>query len=147
MPSLCSLEGCNRPLDSFGFCGMHAMRFKRHGDPGPVERIIPVQTFRQRFWSGVNKKGPIPANRALGRCWIWTRNRFSNGYGQTSLNKAKLLTHRVAYELKIGPIQDGLQLDHLCRNRICVNPKHLEAVTCRENNLRSLRDRGKLRVS
>lgn len=70
-------------------------------------------------------------------CWEWTRAK-SNGYGYIKLRGAmrSSLAHRVAFEAFRGPIPDGLQLDHLCRNRGCVNPWHLEPVDCRENLLR-----------
>jgi hypothetical protein len=71
-------------------------------------------------------------------CWAWLggHNQVS-GYGYVSnWPKAGLIAHRVAYELLVGPIPAGMQLDHLCRNRGCVNPAHLEPVTNRENCLR-----------
>lgn len=63
-------------------------------------------------------------------CWRWAAhiNKVS-GYAQTGSGYA----HRAIYEVIFGPIPDGLQLDHLCQNRWCVNPYHLEPVTCREN--------------
>lgn len=68
-------------------------------------------------------------------CWIWTAAR-STGYGRVSYNGRTVVAHRVVYEILVGPIPDGLQLDHLCRNRACVRPDHLEPVTQRENLLR-----------
>jgi len=70
-------------------------------------------------------------------CWVW-RWASSGGYGQVTINGRRLLTHRAAYELLIGPIPAGLVIDHLCKNPGCVNPAHLEPVTQRENVLRGL---------
>lgn len=89
------------------------------------ETIIP-----ERFWAWVDK---TPANG----CWLWTgqragRSRTSN-YGRYG-NKG--MAHRLAYELAVGPIPPGLELDHLCRTQRCVNPAHLEPVTPEENRRR-----------
>lgn len=73
-------------------------------------------------------------------CWFWTGSRFSNGYGyfqvQSKPRKAAL-AHRWLYERIVGPIPDGMDLDHLCRVRHCVNPAHLEPVSRSENLRRS----------
>lgn len=66
-------------------------------------------------------------------CWAWRRARNGDGYGIVHLNGRALRAHRLAYELLVGPIPEGLVLDHLCRNRACVNPDHLEPVTQRVN--------------
>ncbi len=68
-------------------------------------------------------------------CWLWPLSRNTYGYGQTSVNKKNRTTHRLAYELLVGPIPEGMVLDHLCRVRHCVNPSHLRVVTNRENVL------------
>ncbi len=65
-------------------------------------------------------------------CWEWVRLLY-HGYGHFWLNDKSPCAHRVSYEYLYGKIPEGLQLDHLCRNRKCVNPNHLEVVTCREN--------------
>lgn len=69
-------------------------------------------------------------------CWVWTAGKFTNGYGSFSIAGGTVLTRRLAYSTLIGDIPEGLQLDHLCRVRHCLNPEHLEPVTCRENLMR-----------
>lgn len=66
-------------------------------------------------------------------CWVWKKLCSSNGYGNFSINKKTFYAHRISYELYNDPIPEGLVIDHLCRNRRCVNPEHLEVVTQREN--------------
>lgn len=75
-------------------------------------------------------------NPATG-CWEWVAAlRGVKGYGSFTLNGRSTQAHRASYTLLVGPIPDGAVLDHLCRNRKCVNPEHLEPVTDRENILR-----------
>lgn len=83
---------------------------------------------QQRFWSKVE----LDCND---KCWNWLGH-LRNGYGRFNLNNLLVTAHRFSYELLVGQIPEGLQLDHLCRNRKCVNPKHLEPVTLKENVLR-----------
>jgi hypothetical protein len=74
-------------------------------------------------------------------CWPWDRAMYENGYGRARVNRvggkpSGTTAHRAVYSALVGPIPDGLDLDHLCRNRACANPAHVEPVTRRENLLR-----------
>jgi hypothetical protein len=87
----------------------------------------------ERFWSKVD---------ASGDCWMWTAASAGKGYGKYSVSSNGKtwypLAHRHSYEILVGSIPDGMVLDHLCRNRKCVNPDHLEAVTQKQNVQRGM---------
>lgn len=92
----------------------------------------PVTSPEVRFWRFVH---PEP----LSGCWLWSGAISNEGYGRFRFGvrgSKQGMAHRFAYELLVGPIPQGLQLDHLCRTPACVNPAHLEPVTGRENLLR-----------
>lgn len=73
-------------------------------------------------------------------CWEWIGALNSRGYSSVGNGKgSSVLAHRLAYEIIVGPIPDGLTIDHLCRNKPCVNTDHLEPVTVAENNRRAAR--------
>ena len=98
---------------------------------------LPYRTpeLEERFWAKVDKTAD---------CWNWTASRSGKDkYGQFFIYKQNRrpymgLAHRVAYELEIGPIPDGMTLDHLCKNTRCVNPAHLEVVTRGDNARRGV---------
>lgn len=83
-----------------------------------------------RFWAKVNEQD---------ECWVWTGAILRNGYGYFGVTKGRcIVAHRFAYMSMIGEIPEGLDLDHLCRNRACVNPYHLQPVTRRVNLRRGI---------
>ena len=84
----------------------------------------------ERFWTKVSI--------AFGDCWEWLGYRQPNGYGRFWNGERAVPAHRYIYEVMIGTIPDGYEPDHLCRNRGCVNPYHLELVTRQENTKRGL---------
>ncbi len=95
----------------------------------------------ERFWERVDRNGPVPEYAPhLGRCWLWTgalNVPVPLGYGQFSADRRSRRAHRWSYEHFVGPIPEGLEIDHLCRVRHCVNPSHLEPVTRSENMQRA----------
>ena len=115
----CVVDGCTDRVKARSWCNKHYSRWRVHGDP----HFAPPSP-EERFWAKVD--------RTEG-CWLWTGPQAGGGYGQFSIDGKFRPAHRVAYEWIVGPIQPGLVLDHLCVVRLCVNPAHLEVVTCAEN--------------
>lgn len=133
--SICTIDSCSERMLARGFCRTHYSQHRRAGLIQPLPKI-PVP---DRFWAKVDKNGPIPAHKPeLGQCWVWMPKPQKSGYGSFGVPGRSIgYAHRYSYELNIGPIPDGLHIDHVCRNRICVRPAHLEAVTQQENNRRA----------
>lgn len=135
----CSMEGCNIGSQSLGYCRLHYERVHANGTP----ELAPRPTLEQRFWALVNRDG---------ECWPWLGVKVKGtGYGSFRNDGRTNSAHRWAYELAIGPVPEGLVLDHLCHkpdgscpggavcpHRLCVRPDHLKAVTQSENVRRGL---------
>ena len=135
---VCSVEGCEKASWARGWCPMHYRRWRIHGSVlhgakrGPVPRPLD-QRIEGKFLRGDG-------------CWPWTASLDGTGYGQIRHEGAALPAHRVVYEVLVGPIPEGYEVDHTCHNadvsckggptclhRRCVNPAHLEAVTASVN--------------
>lgn len=108
---------------------MHYKRWRRKNPDSVWDWRRPIE---ERFWRLV-EKGP--------GCWMW-KGSLNNGYGslsagsRTDHSRGKIPAHVISYELHIGRVPEGAEIDHACRNRACVNPEHLEAVPRRVNILR-----------
>lgn len=120
---ICSVRDCLSTAVARSYCPRHYYRWKRYGDPLRESRKLHTWT--------VNANG----------CWVWDQVASSSGYGVLSYRGKTIYAHRWVYEQRVGQIPKGMQLDHLCRNRPCVNPAHLEPVTQKENIKRSVEAR------
>lgn len=121
----CNKPDCDRRHYALGLCRpcYRSESYRRQYRPKPR------RTPEDRFWPKVD---------ATGDSWEWTAKLDNTGYGRFTVRRGKTIAaHRFAYEVLVGPIPEGLQLDHLCRRRNCLNPDHLEPVTAQINVLRS----------
>lgn len=143
---ICAIDGCEKNVYAKDWCHTHWTRKRRKGDflaDIPIgdlwnEPRGPRHELEDRFWAKVNKDGPVSEYRPdLGPCWIWTANTNDAGYGTffVAMNAPVRNpgAHRISYELVVGSIPEGYDIDHLCMVPACVNPSHLEAVTPRVN--------------
>jgi hypothetical protein len=126
-------------------CGQPAPIAKRTATSRGRIKGQPLKFIRGHNSHGMDRSKPykairfIPEDRGFKTmCWIWQLKRAPRtGYGVVRVNGQDLMAHRLEYERANGPIPEGMQIDHLCRVRECVNPDHLEPVTPQENTRRS----------
>ena len=117
---VCEIEGCTRKHEARGYCNPHYQQFSRTGSP--IKNT--PKPLQDRFWEKVDKSGT---------CWLWTSNCNPAGYGSFLIAGKNRVAHRVAYELLVGPIPEGMFLDHICHTTKCVRPDHLRPATPKQN--------------
>lgn len=157
----CSIDGCYKPSHSRGWCRGHYMKWWKHGDPhiskprkkrsrcsvDGCENLTQAWGRCPKHYERMKKYGSdelpeeppfldyILSRCEIGICWSFESPR-ADGYGKVTRDGRQYLVHRAVWEELVGPIPDGMDIDHLCRNRSCCNPDHLEPVPRLENFLR-----------
>lgn len=140
MPSsVCAVPDCTDDVRARNWCNRHYRRWLRTGDP--IQAAWERGDHVTNFWAKAQRRGPS-------ECWPWTGSLNTGGHG-TFVWPGGSLAHRYSYEIGVGPIPEGMELDHLCHSndptcrdgvrclhRRCVNPAHLEPVTRAENQRR-----------
>ncbi|GAA1812348.1 HNH endonuclease signature motif containing protein [Nesterenkonia flava] len=121
----CSVEDCDEPVYAKGLCTHHYNRMRYTGAPTTGTRRTRYKTPQDSFAARTRQEGD---------CLVWRGTLYGNGYGEISVgNGKKRLVHRWAWEQENGPIPDGMQIDHMCHNRACVNVRHLRLATPKQN--------------
>ena len=116
----CVIEGCGKKQTTRTWCPMHYQRWRRLGTTDLTPR-----TIADRFWAKVQKTET---------CWLWTAFVDSLGYGMIYDGKSRpMYASKLAYQLLVGPVPEGYDVDHRCHVHGCVNPAHLQAVTHQKN--------------
>lgn len=118
----CDIEACNEIHSGHGYCKEHAYRFTEYGDPFYVPiPLTPLERFN--LYHDKDSDG----------CWYWNKGLDKDGYGSIKVEDIKYRAHRWSYQEFKGDIPPGIEIDHECRHRSCVNPDHLRLATNKEN--------------
>ena len=124
---LCSVDPKHGLALARGWCqNCYARWWYRGGDP--------ATKLPKRVKIPLDKRLRYRVDRKTG-CWVWTGSTRKDGYGSVRLDGRTVYIHRAWWEFNNGPVPEGLQLDHLCANKLCINLEHLEPVT-KSANLR-----------
>lgn len=122
---ICSVDGCQTASRARGWCIKHYDRWRAHGTTDLVRpHRVPGDT-RIRFWAKVTKTE---------YCWNWNTVTASSDYGKIRHDGKDVKVHRLSYEWAKGTIPEGMDVDHVCHNKACVNPDHLRLVTNKQNH-------------
>ena len=120
---ICSIAGCGKKHEARGWCNMHYLRWRHHGTPdgsGVELYRTPEESFAARTeWAG--------------GCLMWTGSLGNGGYGRIRAGGRNVYAHRYAWEKERGVIPPGMEVDHTCHERVCVNVDHLRLSTRQEN--------------
>jgi hypothetical protein len=127
---ICMMEDCPDPVRTRGYCNKHYLRLWKYGSP-----YITHTTYKFELLDRLAANSQEDPETG---CVVWQLALTKAGYARIEMapEKRKVFVHRIVYELNVGPIPEGMVIDHLCRNRACINYEHLEVVTIRENTLR-----------
>ena len=118
----CSVEDCDRPTMARGWCSKHWQRWKAHGDPlGGRRRYT---SFEESYRARTEWRGD---------CLVWTGSVTGKGYGRFAFGGESKSVHRYAWERENGPIPEGMQVDHICWNKLCSNVEHLRLASSAQN--------------
>jgi len=124
LPKICSFPECGKAHSCKGYCNGHYAQLRTGKPMKPLGGSS--LSFEDRFMSKVEKTET---------CWNWTASIMTkSGYGAFSIGRTHKPAHRVSYEMHVAPIEKGMEVDHMCHNRACVNPSHLRVVTSKQNN-------------